>query len=62
MAEQAEQPFADINGRRYRAFRRQAFPTGLAGGLIGVVTSLLVLWYQITAAGHDISNVLNGTP
>ena len=48
MAEQAEQLFPDINGRRYPAFRRQALAIGLAGGLIDVVTSLLMLWYLMT--------------
>src|SRR3712207_21729 len=36
-----------INGRRYRAFRHHSFATGLTDGLIGVVTSLLVLWYLL---------------
>ena len=37
----------NTNGRRCRAFCRQALATGLARGLIGVATSLLVLWYLI---------------
>ncbi len=42
----------EIHGRPYRAYRRRAFVAGVSGGLIVAITSLLLVWYELTEQGN----------
>src|SRR6266540_6459124 len=42
----------EVHGRPYRAYRRRAFVAGVSGGLIVAITSLLLVWYELTYQGN----------